>query len=343
MSHRGNWDVALSALLLVLAGCRDVTAPRSSAPPIVPPPSTPVPVAGDPAIYIARADGSGGVAVTHGQAPVWSPDARRIAFYRDDGWSYVFDIDSAAVRPLAEGVLPAWSPDGRRIVVYRRDVIYLIDVESGREFRLAAGQYAAWSPDGTRIAFNDQSGISVINADGTEYHTIVRHGLDAAKHPGIVDVFVIMPVWSPYANFGQIAFTLQDVDHGSPLGAYIVDADGSSVEALSGDAPSSGPSWSPEGSRVAFVTSRGGVIRYVGRGEADVLISFPDGAGVPTSTSWSPDRAGIAFNTYRPTGSNDMWIGPTGGGDARNFISDAASLAWSPDRQRIAFIRPSER
>jgi Tol biopolymer transport system component len=133
------------------------------------------------------------------------------------------------------------------------------------------------------------------------------------------------------------------VDHGSALGAYLVNADGFGVQALSGDAPSSGPSWAPDGSRVAFVTSRGGIIRYVSGGEADVLISFPDGAGVPTSTSWSPDRAGIAFDTYRPTGSVDIWIGPTGGGDARAFISDAASLAWSPDRQRIAFIRPSER
>jgi Tol biopolymer transport system component len=350
MSHRGD-RVALAALLLVLAGCGDLNAPRSAAPPIVPPPiATPPsvsPFGTDAAIYVARADGSAGVAITHGQAPVWSPDGKRIAFYRSDGWSYVVDIDSAAVRPLAEGVLPEWSPDGRRVVVYRRDVIFVIDVESGREFRLASGQYAAWSPDGARIAFNNQIGIGVIDADGTDYHTIVRHGLDAAKHPGILDVFVIMPVWSPYASSEQIAFTLQDVDHGSPLGAYVVNADGSGVQALSGDVPFYSPSWSPDGSRVALVTSpdrKGVLVRDMRCCEADLLIGLPDANAVPVSNFWSPDGSRIAFDAYTPiTGSYDVWIGPAGGGDARKFISDAASLAWSPDGQRVAFIRPSER
>jgi Tol biopolymer transport system component len=228
-------------------------------------------------------------------------------------------------------------------VVDRGGVIYVIDVESGRELRLATGDYPAWSPDGGRIAFDDSYGISVINADGSDYHTIVRHGLDAARHPGILDVFVIMPVWSPAATFGQIAFTLQDVDHGSPLGAYIVNADGSAVQALSGDAYSAGPSWSPDGSRVALVTSDGVILRPVCC-DADVLIRLPDAGANPMSTMWSPDGSSVVFDTYRPTtGLNQIWIGPTGGGDARLFISDAVSLAWSPDRQRIAFVRPSER
>jgi Tol biopolymer transport system component len=229
-------------------------------------------------------------------------------------------------------------------VVDRRGVIYVIDVESGREVRLATGDYPAWSPDGTRIAFDDSWGISVINPDGSDYHTIVSHGLDAAKYPGIVDVFVIMPVWSPNANPAQIAFTLQDVDHGSALGAYIMNADRSAVQALSGDAYSFGPSWSPDGSRVAFATSRGVIVRDVSCCEADALIRLPDDNANPTSTSWSPDQSSVAFDMYRPTtGLNQIWIGPAGGGAARTFINDASSLAWSPDRQRIAFVRPSER
>jgi Tol biopolymer transport system component len=149
-------------------------------------------------------------------------------------------------------------------------------------------------------------------------------------------------VWSPYANFQQIAFTLQDLDGGGPIGAYTVDADGSNVRALSGDAPSAGPSWSPNGLRIAFATWNatgiGNAVVVRTPGEADMLIRLPDGNVVPTSTSWSPDGSVIAFG-----GSNGIWIGPTGGGDARSFISDAASIAWSPDRQRIAFIRTSER
>jgi Tol biopolymer transport system component len=354
--YRGNCRVALGALLLVLAGCTDPAAPRSSPRVVVPPPPplpTPqasLPLGGNPAIYVASADGSAAVTITHGWAPVWSPDGKRMAFYRADGWSYVFDTDSAIVRRLAQGVRPAWSADGRRIVVDRGgSILYVIDVESGSEVYLANGQYPAWSPDGARIAFDDDSGISVINADGTDYHTIVRHGLDAAKYPG-KDVAVIRPVWSPNVNFPQIAFTLQDADQGFILGAYVVDADGSNVHGLSGDAPSEAPSWSPNGLRIAFVTwssawngsqwvlSLPGVVVRTQCCETDMLIRLSDGNGIPWSTSWSPDGSVIAFDTQ-----DGIWIGPTGGGDGRNFITDAASIAWSPDRQRIAFIRPSER
>ena len=83
MSARGNWCVALSALLLVLAGCGDPDTSPSSRPSVVPqPPFSPVPNTRDPAIYIARADGSAGVAITHGWAPVRSPDGQRMAFVR---------------------------------------------------------------------------------------------------------------------------------------------------------------------------------------------------------------------------------------------------------------------
>jgi Tol biopolymer transport system component len=348
---RGNWGVALGALLLAVAGCSDPAAPRSSPPVVVPPPPpppAPLPVTGDPTIYVASADGSAAVAIAHGWAPVWSPDGKRMAFYRDDGWTYVFDMDSAVVRPLAEGVMPAWSPDGRRIVVNRGGaILYVIDVASGSKVDLANGQYPAWSPDGTRIAFNDSRGISVINADGTDYRTIIRLEPDAAKYPGILFWADLQPVWSPSVNFQQIAFTLEDVDGGVPLGAYVVNTDGSNVRALSGDAPSAAPSWSPDGSRLAFVTwsstSTGVVVRSQ-RGEQDVLIRLPDGYGSPWNPAWLPDGTGIAFEAQRPgAGSTDIWVAPAGGGDPRIFISDAANIAWSPDRQRIAFIRPSER
>ena len=91
-------------------------------------------------LFVAWADGSAAVAITHGWAPVWSPDGKRMAFYRDDGWSYMIDIDSAVVRPLAQGVMPAWSPDGRRIVVNRGGLfLYVIDVASGSKVDLANG------------------------------------------------------------------------------------------------------------------------------------------------------------------------------------------------------------
>ena len=62
-------------------------------------------------------------------------------------------------------------------------------------------------------------------------------------------------------------------------------------------------------------------------------------AGFLSPPSWSPDGSQIAFVSDR-SGSTDIWVMDSGGGDAENLTADEAkdhSPAWSPDGQWIAF------
>jgi Tol biopolymer transport system component/DNA-binding winged helix-turn-helix (wHTH) protein len=100
-----------------------------------------------------------------GYCPVFSPDAKQLAFLREGkegGELHVMDVATGALRrvtqTLALRVEPAWSRD-TRIVFHRSDTgqnpgLTIVDAVSGTETLLAEGNYSApaWSPDGQWIA-----------------------------------------------------------------------------------------------------------------------------------------------------------------------------------------------
>jgi len=125
--------------------------------------------------------------------------------------------------------------------------------------------------------------------------------------------------------------------------------DGSDVRQLTDDNESSSrPSWSPDGSRIAFISTRGG--RTTGTWGIHTMKS--DGSDVkylplprsgdlhsPLRVSWSPDGSRIAFN------SNEILIATISseGSDIRQLQSGDFSgeryigASWSPDGTRVAF------
>ena len=105
------------------------------------------------------------------RAPVWSPDGRRIAWFRDAGDGYALmaaDQDGLAPpRAIAIGESkmawePTWSPDGKQIAFEDNKVrIRVVDVETGRIRTVDAGganverggMELAWSPDSRFLAY----------------------------------------------------------------------------------------------------------------------------------------------------------------------------------------------
>jgi Tol biopolymer transport system component len=127
--------------------------------------------------------------------PDWSPDGRRIAFWREARVGtqpapgsrpaiWVINADGSGARLLTRGRWPAWSPDGKTIA-YQRDGIFLIAANGTRLRRLTSrGGEPSWSPDGARIAYTNFNGrhteIRVMDADGTNLRVLTPRGMSAS-------------------------------------------------------------------------------------------------------------------------------------------------------------------
>jgi Tol biopolymer transport system component len=103
------------------------------------------------------------------------------------------------------------------------------------------------------------------------------------------------------------------------------------------------PQYSPDGSRIAFISDRGGsgqvwVVNADGSNPLPLTDSADIGAGSP---SWSPDGRRIAFDAKQPgEGTFDIFILPAGGGKSTQFTSGLTvhhSPIWSRDGNWIYF------
>ncbi len=104
------------------------------------------------------------------------------------------------------------------------------------------------------------------------------------------------------------------------------------------------PTWSPDGSRIAFHSDRDGD----GDGDGEIYVMNADGSGVIQLTdnsygdwypTWSPDGSRIAFYSFRD-GDNEIYaMNADGSGviQLTNNSNDDWSPAWSPDGSSIAF------
>ena len=222
-----------------------------------------------------------------------------------------------------------------------------------------------WSPDGRKIAFTrffpgDRSEVLVARRDGTGLRNLTRDGCSGdCLGDG-------EPAWSPDGR--QIAFgrAIGPVPPDGPppiVGIFVMDADGSNVRPLTQLEPSSGtedhaPTWSPDGTRIAFMRSNNtaepadaSAIYTVGSDASDLQLvrrmprKWP-GAGAP---DWSPDGKRLLFSTFcyfgpcgqPPTGAQLFTVKPNGHGLRKltNLPGNSYQPAWSPGGEKIVFAR----
>ena len=279
---------------------------------------------------IAVVDLRGQIRRTLGQggSPVWSPDGRFVAYHGLEEALGVHVVDSetgeGGVR-TPNGYYPVWAPSGSHIAYTYPSKIYVSRPDGSDTNALAVGESPAWSPDSTRLAFLREGNLYTINADGTG-----ETRLTASPFP-----FLAAPVWSPDATSIVVAYW------GGDSGIYAVRSDGLDERFL---APGYAPSWSPDGSLIAFTAGMGGT----GFSGAYYLVT-PGGfhitkiADVTISDNIPPCSGGEGFS-WSANGRRVLYEGGAGvyltelGQDQPRLLRQGGhGPSWSDDGRRLVY------
>ncbi len=293
-------------------------------------------------------------------ATPWSPDGRFFLCSIQDttGAQSIWKVDADSGEKIQLTTPPpgswdvdaSWSFDGERIAFSRgmrqESSLFVIAADGSGLSEVLPGNgggviletavslgYPAWSPDSRSLIFSAW-GRTV----GSQSIWMLRLG---SETPVALVGGAGRAGEAVASRSGKVLYNTYD--HQTDL--YLRDvASGEERRLTAHTADNGGARFSPDGSRVAYMSSRTGDMEVwvldLASGKETQLTDSPGLDGIP---EWSPDGTEIVFVSARDGGAgpgNHLWISPAGGGAARPMSETQAggSVRWSPSGRLIGFV-----
>jgi eukaryotic-like serine/threonine-protein kinase len=298
----------------------------------------------------------------------WFPDGQSLAFVGrkyQGGPNTIFllSVDDGELRPLTSPPDRSWgdgspsiSPDGHRLAFMRSLVknpgpahLYVAPLSDrkapeGEPQQVSPQQIdmallgLAWTSDGRRLVFPTTQALWTVALDGRLPAPLALAGYTPT-----------FPAISAKGNRLAFVHSTDDTDIWRVNGPAftkdrLVGAPGAPTRLISSTRMDTNPQYSPDGSRIAFTSSRTGQVEiWVCDSDGSNAVQLTDlkadkaeGGGTPR---WSPDGRYLAFDSTKAGGS-DIYVVPAQGGPARRITPETSHedmASWSQDGKWIYF------
>ena len=216
-------------------------------------------------LWLISPDGGEPRRLTHvlGEHPHWSPDGHYIAFDGDFGNTIQLVAASGGTPirivpesiPVSRGGQPKWSPDGSRIAFKEGPNLWILDLPTGRMEKIFSEEGklpipTLWSKDGEEIyvfmreSESRNSSIWAISVNGESLRKLTPEEEGTYRYADLSpDGTLLAVVWC----------------EGRACDVWVMSAGGGKrVPITTHPDYDDGPAWSPDGTSIAFVSTRSG-------------------------------------------------------------------------------------